>query len=118
MPADQLFTDGVERIVDAEFAFFSSHFGEEDRLQHQVAELFGQIRPIALVDGVQHLVSFFDQIRLNGVEVLFPIPGAAAGRTQPRHDRDQALESFPGCGSISRHFVVETPVYRTVAYRL
>ena len=68
MPADQLLRDGVERIVDAKLAFFGRHLREEDGLQHQIAELFGQARPIALIDGVQDFVGFFEQIGLDGVE--------------------------------------------------
>ncbi len=100
MPADQFFGDGVQRIVDAKLAFFGRHLGEEDGLQHQVAQLFGQTRPIALVDGVKHFVGFFEQIRFDGVEILFAIPGAAAGSAQPRHDADQALKTFPSCSWI------------------
>ena len=103
MPADQLLRDRVERIVDAKLAFFRRHLREEDGLEHQVAEFFGQTRPIALIDGVEDLVGFFQQIRLDGVEVLFAIPRAAARSAQPRHDADQALETFSSCAWILWH---------------
>ena len=97
MAADQLLSDGVERIVDAEGSFLGGHLGEEDGLQHQVAKFFGETRPVAPVDGVEHLVGLFEQIRLDGVEVLFAIPRTAAGRAQPGHDSDQALKPFASC---------------------
>ncbi len=81
-------------------AFFGGHLSEEDGLQHQVAQFLSQARPIALIDRIEDLVSLFEQIRFDGVEVLFAIPGAAARRAQPRHDADQPLKSFPSCSWI------------------
>ncbi len=100
MPADQFFRNRIERIVDAKLAFFGRHLGEEDGLQHQVAQFFGQARPIALIDCIEDLISLFEQIRFDGVEVLFAIPGAAARSAQPRQDAHQALKSFPSCSWI------------------
>src|SRR5258708_35326370 len=37
------------------------------------------------------------------VSKLLAIPRAAIGRTQPRHDTDQALETFPSCSWIGGH---------------
>ncbi len=92
-----------------ELAFFGRHLGEEDGLEHQVAELFGQAGPIALVDGVQHFVGLFEQIGLDGVEGLFAIPRAAAGSAQPGHDADQALKTFASCGLGLGHSGVGSP---------
>src|SRR5580692_3790571 len=103
MPPDQFFGDGIERIVNAEFSYFGGHLSKEDGLQHQVSEFFGQPRPVALIDGVENFVGFFQQIWLDGVESLFAIPGAAAGRAQPGHDSDQALKPFPSCRWILWH---------------
>ena len=37
------------------------------------------------------------------VSKLLAIPRAAIGRTQPHHDTDQALETFPSCSWIGGH---------------
>src|SRR5260221_10262951 len=103
MPADQLLRDSIQRIVDAKLVFLCRHLRNENSLQHEVAEFVGEPRPIAIVDGLQHLISFFEEIRLDGVKALLAIPRAAIGRTQPRHDTDQALESFPSCNWIGGH---------------
>ncbi len=79
MAADQLFGDGVERIINPEFVLFRRHLGEEDGLQHQIAQLFSQTAPIAPVDRVQHFIGLFQKIRFDGVEALFAIPRASPG---------------------------------------
>ena len=79
MAADQLLRDRVQGIVDAKLAFFGRHLGEEDGLEHQVAQFFGQAGPIALIDGIEDFVGFFEQIGLDGVEVLFAVPGQPPG---------------------------------------
>ena len=92
MPADQFAVDRLQRIRDIEAAVFGRHLREEHRLQQQIAQFFRQPLPIPRVDRVHHFVGFFEQVRLDGVEVLFAIPRAAAGRAQPRHDLDQPRE--------------------------
>ena len=96
MAANQLAVDGEERIGDIEAAFFGGHLREEDGLQQEIAQFVGEAVPIAGVDGVHHFIGFFEEIRLDGVEVLFAIPRAAAGRAQPRHDFDQTREAGAG----------------------
>ena len=46
----------------------------------------------ALVDGLYNLVGLFQQVALQGLVSLFPVPGAAAGGTQPGDDIHQGLE--------------------------
>ena len=103
MAANQLLRNSIEGIIDAKFSVFRRHFGEEDGLQHEIAEFFSQARPILLIDGVENLVGLLEKIRFNGVEVLLAIPGAAAGGAQASHDGDQSLEAFASCGWMLRH---------------
>ena len=90
MAADQLFVDGIEGIVDVEVACFGGHLREEDGLQHEVAQLVAQARPSRGVDGIQHFIGLFERVRLDGVEGLFAIPGAAVRRAQPGHESPPA----------------------------
>ena len=100
MAADQLAVDGVERIVDGEQLLLGRHLRVEDGLQHEVAELFGELAPLAAVDGVEHLVGLFQGVGLDGVEGLLAVPRAAAGRAQAGHDFDEFLEFFAGTGVV------------------
>src|SRR5205814_8832145 len=81
-------------------------------LQQQVAQLIRQAFPITGVDGVQDLIGLFEQVRLDGVEILFAIPGAAARRPQLGHDLDQTGESGAWRQLLFRCFVGhETSAY-------
>ena len=92
--ADEFFADCVNGGVDGEKALFFGHFSKEDGLQQEVAEFFGQAGPIPLVDGFENFVGFFEKERLDGVEGLFPVPGAPTGRPEARHDGDEPFEFF------------------------
>ena len=96
MAAHQLAVDGEQRIRDIEAAFFGGHLREEHGLQQQVAEFVGEALPVAGVDGVHHFIGFFEEIGLDGVEVLFAIPGAATGGAEARHDFNQTREGGSG----------------------
>ena len=62
-----------------------------DHLQQEIAKLVTEIVEIAACDGIRDLVGFLDGVGRNGREILFEIPGtAAAGRSQRRHDLEQA----------------------------
>src|SRR5262249_39428606 len=58
--SDKLLVDGVEGVVDAEEILLAGQLGVEDGLEEEVAELFGEVRPIAAVDGVEDLVGFLE----------------------------------------------------------
>ena len=82
------------------------HLRVEHGLQNEIAEFLRQLAPLAAVYGVKHFVSFFERIRFDGIEGLLAIPGAAAGRAQARHQRNQFLEflagGFGGMGKSAR----------------
>ena len=76
----------------------AGHPGIKNRLEHEVAQLFGQIVPVAAVDGVEHLVGLFEGVGLDAVEGLLAVPRTAAGGAQAGHDIDQFLKFFAGVG--------------------
>ena len=96
MAAHQLLVDGVQRVLDAEQLLLARHLGVEHRLEHEVAQFLGELRPIAMVDGVQHLIGLFQGEGLDAVEGLFAVPRAAARAAQAGHDRDQLLKLLAG----------------------
>ena len=67
MPPDQLAVQMIEHIGDREVAFVGRHLRVEQHLQQQVAELFGQMRKVAPLDGVEDLVGLFERVYLRMV---------------------------------------------------
>ncbi|CSC94388.1 Uncharacterised protein [Vibrio cholerae] len=66
---------------------FFGHLAVENHLKQQIPQLFTQVRPIALGDGIHHFKGFFDGVRCNGVEGLLFIPRATLfWVTQAAHD--------------------------------
>ena len=86
MPPHQLLIDRIQRVFDAEQLLFRGHLRKEDGLQHEVAQFFAQPFPIPRVDRVQHFISLFERVGLDGVEGLLTVPGATAGGAEHRHD--------------------------------
>ncbi len=94
--ADQLLVDGVEGVVDGEEVLVGGHLGVEDGLEEEVAEFFGEVGPVAAVDGVEDLVGLFEGVGFDGVEGLLAVPGAAGFGAELRHNSDQLREFFAG----------------------
>src|ERR1035437_9073784 len=69
----------------------------------ELGQFLGEFPPIAVDDGVQHLIGFLEGEGLDAVEGLFPVPRAAARGAQAGHDRDQLLKLL--AGSFWIHFV-------------
>ena len=84
--ADELAVERVEDVGDGEAAVVGGHFRIEEHLEEQVAELFGEVREVAALDGVEDFVGFFQGVFADGFEGLFAVPGAAAGSAEARHD--------------------------------
>ena len=91
MPSDHLGGDRLDHVTERKCVVLLGHAGVVDHLQQEIAELLAQIVEIAARDGVGDLIGFLDGVGRNGREILLEIPGAAAaGRSQRRHDLDQA----------------------------
>ncbi len=91
MPSDHLARDRLDHVAERERVLFFRHAGMEHHLQQEIAEFVTQVIEIAARDGVDDFVGFLDGVGSNGREILFEIPGAAAaGRSQRRHDIEQA----------------------------
>ena len=95
---DELRRQAFDHVIDRERVLFLGHFCIEENLQQQVAKFAGKFVPVALVDGFQNFIRFFKGVGLDGIEGLFAIPGAAAGRPQALHDVDGAFEALSCCG--------------------
>ncbi len=91
MPADHLARDGLDHVAERKGVLLFGHAGVKHHLQQQIAEFIAEIDQIVAHDRVRHLVGFFDGVGRNGRKRLFEIPRTAgAGRSQLRHDLDQA----------------------------
>ena len=84
---------------------FGLELGEEDRFEHEVAKLFAERAMIVRVDRLDHFVGFLEHERLQRVDRLLAIPGAAARPPESRDDVEEAGERF-GRGRLS-HLVIE-----------
>ena len=89
--------------------------GEEHALEEEVADLAPQRVVIAAVDGVEHLVGFFEHESAQRLDRLLAIPRAAARPAQPRHDVDELLELASGKLGGRRRFAAWTRVLRSFA---
>jgi hypothetical protein len=67
----------------------------EDHLEQDVTELVGEVRPVARLDGVHHLVGLLDEVGREALVGLLGVPRAAAGRAQPVHGRDDVEQPAP-----------------------
>ena len=92
MAADQLVVQALQHIRDGEMALVGRHLGIKQHLKQQIAQLLGQVRKVAALDGVEDLIGFFQRVFSNGVKGLLAVPGAAAGGAQPGHDRGRLLK--------------------------
>ena len=100
MPVDQLCRKPVEDIINRKRRLLLRHLGIEEHLQQQIAKFPRELGPVAVLNRFQNFVSLFQGVRLDGIEGLFPIPGAAAGSPQTFHDGDRSFETL-SCGGHS-----------------
>jgi hypothetical protein len=92
MAAHQLAVQMVQHIRHGEMAFVGRHLGIKQHLQQQIAQLLGQMRKIAPLNGVEDLVGLLQRVFADGIEGLFAVPRAAVGSAQPRHDLYRLLK--------------------------
>jgi len=94
VPALQLVANAPDDVIQGEVAQLLRHLRVEDDLELEIAELILEIVHVATVDGVGHLISFFDRVGRDRGERLLPIPFATELRiAKPVHDRDQTAKT-------------------------
>ena len=82
MAADDLAGHGALHVGQVEDAGLRRVLGVQHDLQEQVAELVGQVRGGAALEGVVDLVGLLQQERPKGQVVLLAVPGAAVRLAQ------------------------------------
>ncbi len=91
MTADQLVANGCGDGIEVEPAALLGEPCLKHNLKQQIAQLIAQVSGIATLDGIRHLVRFFDGVRGNGGKRLLAVPRAAAhGIAQSLHDLQKA----------------------------
>ena len=99
MPADHFARDRLDHVAERKRVLFLRHAGVEHHLQQEIAEFVAQIVEIAARDGVSDFIGFLDGVGRDGRKILLEVPRAAgAGRSQLRHDVEQAVR-YRGKGS-------------------
>ncbi len=98
MTAYQLGDDVSRDVVDGPAAVrvLSSDARMEDHLEQQVTELLAQVIAVAGLDRLDRLVGLLDQVGDQRLVGLLRVPGAAAGRAQPVHHRDEVEQRGTG----------------------
>ena len=94
MAADHLFGNGFADIVDVEPIILTGDPCHEDYLQEQIPELLTELGRIAVVNGVDHLVGFLEEVGRKGVKGLLAIPRTSPGIAQTIHDGNETIEAF------------------------
>src|SRR5580658_3933134 len=59
MAADELAVQAIDNAGDGEVAGLGCHFGVEEYLEEQIAQLFFKVRPVAALDRIEYLVRLF-----------------------------------------------------------
>ena len=101
MAIDQLFREPVENVINRKCPLLLGHLGIEKYLQQQIAEFSRKLVPVAIIDGFEHFISFFERVGLDGIEGLLAIPRATPRSPQALHDGDCAFETFAGSGHLA-----------------
>ncbi len=81
MPVNKLAREPVEHVINRKRSLLLGHFRVEEHLQQQVAEFAGEFVPVAIVDGLEDFIGFFQRVRFYGIEGLLAIPRAASWST-------------------------------------
>ena len=91
MSSNHLARHRLDDVAKIECVLLLGHAGVEHHLQQEVAEFVAEVIEVAAGDGVDDLIGFLDGVGSDGCKILLEIPGtAAAGRSQRRHDIEQA----------------------------
>ena len=89
MSPDKFGREMIDDVVDGERSGLSCNLAMKDDLKQHVAQFLLELRHVLLVDGLQNFVGFFEQIGLQGLVGLFPIPRTSVRRPEGGHEIDQ-----------------------------
>ena len=79
--------------IEIEPAGFPRHLCVKDDLEQEIAQLVLQLVHIAALDRIRDLVGFLDRVGRNGLECLFPVPGAPViGIAETGHNVEQVVD--------------------------
>ena len=84
--------DFAHDVGDVKALLFTSDLRMENDLQEQIAQLFGELGVVRVIERVQDFIGFFEKERAQARVRLLVVPGAAVGRAEPRLQGDQLLE--------------------------
>ena len=85
MAANELGVDVFENVADVKVLFLASNLCMQVDLEQQVAEFFGQLLHIVLLQGLHDLVGLLNDIVGQGLVRLLAIPGTTVGFTTQAH---------------------------------
>lgn len=103
MPLQQLLRHAANDILQGKEAFFLRHPGVEDDLHEHIAQFFLHPIQVALIQRFQIFITFFDEVRPNGMKILLPVPGAAVRLPQGLDHVRQGADvkgRFPAQGAV------------------
>ena len=80
MTTYELVADGIDRVTHRELASFFAHLREEDGFEHEVAELFAELRRRATLARLEHLVRLLEHERAQRRGRLLAVPRTAVRR--------------------------------------
>jgi hypothetical protein len=84
---DHLVVDAAGERREVEVAALPAELGEKDDLEEKVAELPFKLAEILALERVQGLVALLEEVARQGLERLFPVPGALL--PEPFHEADE-----------------------------
>ena len=96
MATQKFFSQLADHICDGKASIFRCDLAVKDDLEQHIAQLFTQFLRLAVVQGVEQLIGFFEQARFERDMGLCFIPRAAVGAAQLRHYVEQFTELLLG----------------------
>ena len=111
MAPDKLTVKGVEHLVDGELTFVCCNLSVKQHLEDEVSKFLAQIIPVLTVNRIDDLVDLFNRVLADGRERLFPVPRAAAFRSQPSHQANRLFKEATvafGFGAVGKAWARET----------
>jgi hypothetical protein len=71
----------------------------EHHLEQQIAQLFDEMVDRAVLDSVEDFIGFFDEVGLEGLSRLLPVPRATSLTPESSHESEQRIETDASSGS-------------------